>query len=154
MDQIGIKVQDAKVGEEVYYYDWVDRPNRCHSEPVKTTIIMGAYESSSGGLVCFVAGISGYVLLSHLSKKYYPATLVKLKASEKRYESYLSADFYNSFSDFLGIIKPTLNGRPDGMVRYVSQKYGFCGGWFKLKKDAKADYKQKLKEYKSKNKLR
>ena len=156
MDNIGLRIQDIKIGLQVYYYDWIDKPNRCHSEPIKTTITHEAYQSSSGDIVCFVSDVSGYVLTSHLSTDYYKSNIVKLGKSVKRYDEYLHADFYDSFSQFLGIQKPVYeNHYLTGWVRLVSQKYpSVKSDYFQYKKDAKDDYKIKLKEYKQKHKIR
>jgi hypothetical protein len=78
-------------------------------------------------------------------------TFKKPSKSIQHYLDYLHNDGSDTFAEFLGIVKPTVEYDRYGNYRFVSQKYrGLFGEWAKTKKAAKESYKQKLKELKSK----
>ena len=142
---IGLKIQDINVGDAVWYYSWIDKENECHSEPTKSIIMHEPYQSSSGDIVCFIDGVSGYVLTSHLSKEYFPGNLYQKSVAKNRYKEYLRLDFHNSFAEFMGFSRLLFDYNRDGMVCVYSEKTGLRSDYFRYKKDAKADYKEKRK---------
>lgn len=154
MEKIGLRFNHVKNGDEVYYYPWLCKESGDHAEPIKTTCRSDAFPVDQKGNACsegiFINGISGYVLMSHLSKDYYPEKLSPKKTkSQENYLKYLDNDGYYNFYEFLGIERPKYETNRNGLVRMVSQKYySVKSDYFRFKKDAKKDYKQKLKDFK------
>lgn len=64
------------------------------------------------------------------------------RTPKQRYMDYLYNDGGNSFAEYLGIDEPRIEFW-NGKCRYRSRQA--TGTWEKLKKDAKASYKQALK---------
>jgi len=147
MHDIGLRIQDIKDGDKVYYYLWIS-DNGNHSEPIEKTIKGSAFQNQNG-ICVFLNDYSGYVLTSHLSKQYFPEKYVKAKKSSIKYNDYLHSEYPDSFSDYLGIIRPKFEYNRDGLVRMVSVKFNHVkSDYFRFKKDAKSNYKLKLKNYK------
>lgn len=156
MEKIGLRFTDVKNGDEVYYYPWLDKESGDHAEPIKTTCRSDAFPIDQKGNGCsegiFINGMSGYVLMSHLSKDYYPEKISPKKSkSQENYLKYLENDGYYNFSDFLGIERPFYEtDYLSGFFRLCSSKYyQVKSAYFRFKKDAKKDYKSKLKEFKN-----
>jgi hypothetical protein len=154
MENIGLRFNQVNIGDDVYYYPWFDKETGNHAEPIKTKIKSEPFpiqkQSSSEGV--FICDISGYVLMSHLSKDYYPERYVKTTPAQSKHDKYLSSEYSDRFSDYLGINLPKWEYYK-GQVRLCSQKYpSVISDYFTFKKDAKADYKRKLFAYKKKSK--
>lgn len=157
VNEIGLRFNQVKDGDEVYYYPWLSTEDGSHSEPIKTKLRSDPFPIHSGqnsgcSEACFIEGIAGYVLMSHISKEYYPE---QKKVKRTKYQEYLHADYGHSFADFLGITRPEwqyYSTHNSNQVRMVSRKTGIKSDFFNLKKDAKADYKNKLKLSKTKKK--
>lgn len=85
-----------------------------------------------------------------------------ISKSKQKYQEYIDADCGYSFSDYLGINMPKIeyfdkgsykdfkdNIHHNGQIRMVSTKYKTIKGEYcNLLKDAKASYKEALKQYK------
>lgn len=147
-DNIGLNATQVKDGMELYYYSWFDNKTGSHSGGLLASV-KGEVFHNSNGYCCFISAISGYVLISHLSKEYYPERYVKPNNSKKAYEEYLHADCFNNFEEFLGVVKPIIERDVYGLYRYKSIKYPNLRlhTWFGTKKAAKKDYKEKLRAY-------
>ena len=78
-----------------------------------------------------------------ITSKYIPCK------GKETYQKYLDNEGYFNFSDFLGIQMPKSNHNGYKWM-FESEKYsGVCGGWFKTKKEAKASYRDALRNYKN-----
>lgn len=114
------------------------------------------------GLYYFRVNKLGIELFRKQFKELVTNNYVSLSKSKQRYQDYLYLETCESFSDYLGIIKPRIvkfthgfypniqeNNYPpniqDKLIRFESVKYDFTGTWETTVKKAKESYKKKLK---------
>lgn len=98
---IGLKVQDVKVGQEVYYYEWADRYTNSKAE--KATITSGPVEMAGGKLCCFIDIRNSVVALSNLSFECLPEKHLteKQRRSKERYQDYIHRDLDCTFAEYI-----------------------------------------------------
>jgi len=152
---IGLRESQVPEGFECWYYNYYSPECNSNSEPIRVKIISQVYNHIGGQPTVMTDVVSGVVALSHLSETYYPEQYNKLSKSHGKYSSFINIEYPDSFSGYLGIQLPKreYGSFPQSGVRYVSTKYRDVNGEYcKTIKEAKKSYKEKLLEYKRKNK--
>ena len=152
---IGLREYQVPEGFGCWYYGYYCPESNSNSEPIRVKIISKVYNHIGGQPTVMTDNVSGVVALSHLSETYYPEEHNKSSKSNWKYKEYIDNDYHNHFSDYLGIQLPKreYGSFPQSGVRYVSTKYRDVNGEYcKTIKEAKKSYKEKLLEYKCKNK--
>ena len=107
---IGLKIQDVKIGKRVYYYSWVNDHENPEGRPA---VITGEVREVCGTLCCNIDIISSVVALSNLSEENVPAKRLtaQKRRPKARYQRFLELDgcWTDDFGEYIRC----------GMYKYV-----------------------------------
>jgi len=93
----------------------------------------------------------GITLFRQLFHERITLTYVKPSKAKETYQHYIEVgDCFDSFAHYLGIQPPERLSDRKGNYSFYSEKHDVSGEWKPTVKEAKASYKEKLKEHKLK----